>query len=119
MVTNGCLIRREGARREHLDYIYRGLMSQHPHFTATGRQTYICTIDVSGITKNDVSQLRASVRVTNVLKNCFWVKNPEQDRDFRFRRLSYGRARDELKSALELWTLGLCIGRILIPVRDS
>jgi len=35
VVANGCLIRREGARREHLDYIYKGLMSQHPHFTAT------------------------------------------------------------------------------------
>jgi hypothetical protein len=29
VVANGCLIRRKGARREHLDYIYRGLMSQH------------------------------------------------------------------------------------------
>jgi hypothetical protein len=35
VIAYGCLIRREGARREHLDYIYRGLMSQHPHFTAT------------------------------------------------------------------------------------
>jgi len=35
VIAYGCLIRREGARREHLDYIYRGLMSQHPRFTAT------------------------------------------------------------------------------------
>ena len=38
MIAYGCLIRREGARREHLDYIYRGLMSQHPRFTATEEQ---------------------------------------------------------------------------------
>jgi hypothetical protein len=35
VIAYSCLIRREGARREHLDYIYRGLMSQHPRFTAT------------------------------------------------------------------------------------
>jgi hypothetical protein len=36
VIAYGCLIRREeGARREHLDYIYRGLMSQHPRLTAT------------------------------------------------------------------------------------
>jgi hypothetical protein len=35
VIAYGCLIRREGARREHLDYIYKGLMSQHPRFTAT------------------------------------------------------------------------------------
>jgi hypothetical protein len=35
VVAYGCLIRRKGARREHLDYIYRVLMSQHPRFTAT------------------------------------------------------------------------------------
>jgi hypothetical protein len=29
VIAYGCLIRREGARREHLDYIYRGLMSHH------------------------------------------------------------------------------------------
>jgi hypothetical protein len=27
VIAYSCLIRREGARREHLDYIYRGLMS--------------------------------------------------------------------------------------------
>jgi hypothetical protein len=35
VIAYGCLIKREGARKEHLDYIYRGLMSQHPRFTAT------------------------------------------------------------------------------------
>ena len=39
VIAYGCLIRREGARREHLDYIYRGLMSQHPRFTATNSQS--------------------------------------------------------------------------------
>jgi len=34
VIAYGCLIKRKGARREHLDYIYR-VMSQHPHFTAT------------------------------------------------------------------------------------
>jgi hypothetical protein len=27
VIAYGCLIRREGAYKEHLDYIYRGLMS--------------------------------------------------------------------------------------------
>jgi hypothetical protein len=30
VIAYGCLIRK-GARREHLDYIYRGLMSHHQH----------------------------------------------------------------------------------------
>ena len=29
------------ARREHLDYIYRGLMSQHPRFAATEGKTVL------------------------------------------------------------------------------
>ena len=35
VIAYGCLIRK-GARREHLDYIYRGLMSHHQ------RATLIC-----------------------------------------------------------------------------
>jgi hypothetical protein len=35
VIAYGCLIKREEARREHMDYIYTGVMSQHPHFTAT------------------------------------------------------------------------------------
>jgi len=44
VIAYGCLIRREGARREHLDYIYRGLMSQHPRFTATLYLTDVSSI---------------------------------------------------------------------------
>jgi hypothetical protein len=29
VIAYGCLIKRKEARREHLDYIYRGLMTQH------------------------------------------------------------------------------------------
>jgi hypothetical protein len=52
VIANGCLIRKEGARREHLDYTYRGLMSQHPHFTATlcqSPQTDTSLLAVTGL----------------------------------------------------------------------
>jgi hypothetical protein len=29
VIAYGCLIKRKEARREHLDYIYKGLMTQH------------------------------------------------------------------------------------------
>jgi hypothetical protein len=29
VIAYGCLIKKKEARREHLDYIYRGLMTQH------------------------------------------------------------------------------------------
>jgi hypothetical protein len=43
VVAYGCLIKRKEARREHLDYIYRALITRHAkvHCNINQKQTYL------------------------------------------------------------------------------